>query len=160
MVKGVQVGDTQQMPNSTMQKEELMLPKGREKNFLIICVPSPVLSVHTMQRALWGPSPGDMKRESEMMGSETASARGHAWQSEETLGGRSGMGRGAGVSSHSGDGQFHTATRTSWSLRYKAGRGLGGGPACPPAPEGAARRTHLPCLTDGSQDGPRRGVKE
>lgn len=47
--EGVQAGDTKQMPNRTMQKEELIIPKKEGKNFLKICAPSPTLSVHTVK---------------------------------------------------------------------------------------------------------------
>lgn len=48
--QGVQVGDTKQMSNRTMQKEELIIPKKEGKKiFLNICVPSPALSVHTVK---------------------------------------------------------------------------------------------------------------
>lgn len=59
------------------------------------------------------------------------------------------MGRRAGVSSHRGDGAGRAPQppRTSWSLRYKAGQGLGGAACLSPGLQGAAGRAHQ-CFTD------------
>lgn len=71
------------------------------------------------------------------------------------------MGRGAGFSSHSGDGVVLAPQPpgTSWSLRYKAGRGLGGAARLSPGP-GRGGQENSPVLYRRQLIGSRRGVKE
>ena len=144
--QGVQVGDTKQMSNRTMQKEELIIPKkeGKKNFFEHLCAQPRAKCSHCKGREPWGaPSPGAMERESERMGQRQqvqedmpGRGRGH-WEEEAGWAGERG-------SAHSGDGAGRAPQLpgTSWSLSYKAGRGLGGAARLSPGLQGTARRAH------------------
>lgn len=81
--RGYREGTQSRCRVAPCRKKSSCFQKGRKKNFFDhLCAQPRAKCSHCKGREPCGaPSPGDMKRESEMMGSETASARGHAWQS-------------------------------------------------------------------------------
>lgn len=111
-----------------MQKEEFIIPKRKKKKEHLCAQPCAKCSCCKGREPYGAPSPGDMQRENEKIGPETASARGHVWQREETLEGRSRDGQESGGQltqrGQSSLQQVKAVSRPglSWSLRYEAER--------------------------------------